>query len=113
MIVSIWSYSQNTSTITITSDQLKTANLIFLEHKLSLEKIDILNNQIDNLNNLNEYLILKDSINNNNIEYYKIQYDNLYKEIDIYDNRLNKYKKITFGSITFSIVTVLLCLITK
>ena len=42
LIASICAFSQNTSTVTITSEQLKTTNLIFAEHQKLSERVQLL-----------------------------------------------------------------------
>lgn len=59
------------SVVTITSKQLKEANLIFIEHKKLLNENNLLYKQIDNYRKDSCLLIQLDSINNVKINDYK------------------------------------------
>lgn len=53
-------FSQTTSTVT--KKQIKTANLIFVEHEYMLHKIPLLEQQITNLDSINKTWAHTDSI---------------------------------------------------
>ena len=47
ILLPTYSFSQTTSTITITPEQLKTTNLIFLEHEKYTKEVPLLNKKIE------------------------------------------------------------------
>ena len=63
ILLPICSFSQNTSTVT--NEQIKTANLIFVEHEYMLHKIPMLEQQIANLDSINKTWAHTDSIRTN------------------------------------------------
>ena len=109
LIQPIFAFSQNT--LTITSDQLKTSNLIFLEHEKLLKINKLLESKTTNLEFINKALIEQDSINKINI--YKSNY--IIEEKNILIDDLNKkiktkQKVINYGSLG-TIFLLILCLI--
>lgn len=70
LTVSICSFSQNTSNVIITSEQLRVTNLIFAEHKKFSETIPLLNEEIVNLKLINRSLERTDSIRKLQLTYY-------------------------------------------
>lgn len=64
ILLPICGFSQNTSTIT--KEQVKTANLIFVEHEELLHKVPLLEQQIDNLEKINKSWEHTDSIREHN-----------------------------------------------
>lgn len=60
ILLPICSFSQTTSTVT--KKQIKTANLIFVEHEYMLHKIPLLEQQITNLDSINKTWAHTDSI---------------------------------------------------
>lgn len=62
MTVPCLAHSQDTSRITITSDQLRTANLIFAEHKEYSNLVPLLRQENNNLTLINESWEHTDSI---------------------------------------------------
>jgi hypothetical protein len=109
MIQSICVYSQDT--LKITSEQLRTTNLIFSEHKKWSEMIPLLNTKIDNLEFINRSLIEQDSINkiqlNTSINIIEIQEQNIG---ELNDKLKEKQKIINWGSIG-TVVIIILCLL--
>lgn len=110
LLVPIVSHSQNTypsitadSLVIITPIQLKTANLIFNEHELLLEKVDLLNSQVNNLEEINKLYVIQDSVRCKEIDQYKNAYEDSYKKY----NKLNKRYK-TSCIISLSSLLVLL-----
>lgn len=106
----IVSHSQNTypiispdSLVTITPEQLKITNLIFNEHKYLQEKVEILDNQVSNLEELNSLYIIQDSIRCKEIEQYKTAYEDSFKKYNKLDK---KYKATKIG--LFSSVLILI-----
>lgn len=107
------SYSQNTSKIIITSDQLRTANLIFLEHKKQSELIPLLNQEIYNWKLVNESWKKTDSLRVAQILYC----DSLIKDqnrsiVDLNKSLKRKQNIIKYGSVSSGIL-ILLCLLLK
>lgn len=64
ILLPICSFSQTTSTLT--KEQIKTANLIFVEHEELSKKVPLLEQQITNLENINKSWERTDSIRNDN-----------------------------------------------
>lgn len=106
LLTPIVSLSQSTypiirtdSLVTITPEQLKITNLIFNEHKFLLEKVDILNNQVSNLEQINTLYEIQDSVRCKEIETYKQAYEDSFKKYNRLDKRYKTYKYISFGSV--------------
>ena len=113
MIVPIWSFSQNTSSIIITNEQLRTANLIFLEHKKYEKEVPLLKNQIQNLENINSSWEHTNNYQLKKLETYQqqIQYQN--KTItNLQKSYLKKNKIIKYGTIG-SCLVILTCIFLK
>ena len=109
----IYCSSQNISKVIITSDQLRTANTIFIEHAKFSKEVPLLKLKVDNLEKMNSNWKNTDSIRKiqlikcNNI----IQDQN--KSIkDLQKSLRKKHKIINFG-ITGSIIVLLSCLLIK
>lgn len=104
-----WSYSQNTSEITI--EQVKTANLIFAEHqKLSLQ-IPLLETKINNLELINKSWEKSDSIKNLKLIQFREIIDNDKKTIEQLTNTIKKRNKLILygtGALTVSICLLIL-----
>ena len=64
ILLPICSFSKTTSTLT--KEQIKTANLIFVEHEELSKKVPLLEQQITNLENINKSWERTDSIRNDN-----------------------------------------------
>ena len=124
MLVPICSFSQNMSSptlidtihlsipvnkdelVTITDKQLKTANLIFLEHEKLSKEVPLLNEKISNLEKINSTWQHTDSIRKSNeLKYIKTINDN-----DSKIKQLKKDKKILLGTSFTSIALFLLSL---
>lgn len=106
MIVPYCTRSQNTSKITITSEQLRTANLIFAEHKQYDSIIPLLQQENSNLLMINDIWKHTDSLKTvqiQNIKEIVIQQDS---EIIQLKNKI-KYAWIFSSSITCAIITTL------
>ncbi len=113
LIASCYVYSQNTSTITITNDQLKTATLIFAEHQKLLETVPLLNNQISNLELINKSWERTDSIRKTQLtNYSKILRDKERSIEDLNKSLKRKQNVIKYGTVS-SCVLILLCLLVK
>ena len=99
------------STVSITSDQLKYTNLIFIEHKKLLEENKLLLQQVQNYKVKTDYLLTTDSLRVAQISNYKlmnreysIQIENLNKTIKKKDRAVTCWK---IGGITVSIGLIL------
>lgn len=106
-----YSFSQTTSTITITPEQLKTTNLIFLEHEKYTKEVPLLNKKIETLEKINKSWLHTDSIRRINEK----QYNAIIKKDSIRITQLQsshkKYKVVTKISIILNII--LACLLVK
>lgn len=92
--------------VTITDKQLKTANLIFLEHEKLSKEVPLLNEKISNLEKINSIWQHTDSIRKSNeLKYIKTINDN-----DSKIKQLKKDKKILLGTSFTSIALFLLSL---
>ena len=92
--------------VTITDKQLKTANLIFLEHEKLSKEVPLLNEKISNLEKINSTWQHTDSIRKSNeLKYIKTINDN-----DSKIKQLKKDKKILLGTSFTSIALFLLSL---
>ena len=92
--------------VTITDKQLKTANLIFLEHEKLSKEVPLLNEKISNLEKINSTWQHTDSIRKSNeLKYIKTISDN-----DSKIKQLKKDKKILLGTSFTSIALFLLSL---
>ena len=103
--------SQDTLKITITSNQLRTANLIFAEHKEFSQIIPLLEQENINLKIINEYWYKTDSIKS--LQLYQNQ-----QIIDIQTRELEHVQKaykdkmyMLYGITGTSIIITILCLI--
>lgn len=122
LLVKIMCFSSNTSgvirqdsTVLITSDQLKYANLIFVEHKKLLEENRLLYQQVKNYKAKTNNLLKTDSLRVEQIANYQhinekhiLQIDNLNKAIKKKDRTVTCWK---IGGITVSIGLVLFLLL--
>lgn len=106
---------ENDSTVLIKLDDIRTANLIFVEHSKLLKENKLLYKQIDNYKSSNSILMDIDSIRCRDIEYlrninmeYSNQISNLDEQIRQEKQKL-KYWRI--GGITVSVGILLLFLI--
>lgn len=111
ILLPTYSFSQTTSTITITPEQLKTTNLIFLEHEKYTKEVPLLNKKIETLEEINKSWLHTDSIRRINEK----QYNSIIKKDSIKITQLQsshkKYKVVTKISIILNII--LACLLVK
>lgn len=111
ILLPTYSFSQTTSTITITPEQLKTTNLIFLEHEKYTKEVPLLNKKIETLEKINKSWLHTDSIRKINEK----QFNTIIKKDSIKITQLQsshkKYKVVTKISIILNIV--LACLLVK
>jgi hypothetical protein len=111
LTVCSWTHSQDTSRITITSNQLRTTNLIFAEHKEYSKLIPLLQLEKANLIAINDSWNRTDSLKN-----IKINMQN--QIISQQTEQLNslqksfKTKSLIGGSVVgISLIVTILCLI--
>ena len=100
-------YSQDTSRITITSNQLRTANLIFAEHKEFSRLVPLIQQENANLQIINKTWERTDSIKTSQIS-------QQYKMIERQNENIDKLKKSikVRNTVTgVSLITALLCLL--
>lgn len=111
ILLPTYSFSQTTSTIIITPEQLKTTNLIFLEHEKYTKEVPLLNKKIETLEEINKSWLHTDSIRRINEK----QYNAIIKKDSIKITQLQsshkKYKVVTKISIILNII--LACLLVK
>lgn len=111
ILLPTYSFSQTTSTITITPEQLKTTNLIFLEHEKYTKEVPLLNKKIETLEKINKSWLHTDSIRRINEKQYNatIKKDSI--KITQLQSSHKKYKVVTKISIILNII--LACLLVK
>ena len=111
ILLPTYSFSQTTSTITITPEQLKTTNLIFLEHEKYTKEVPLLNKKIETLEKINKSWLHTDSIRRINEKQYNIIIKKDSIKITQLQSSHKKYKVVTKISIILNIV--LACLLVK
>lgn len=111
ILLPTYGFSQTTSTITITPEQLKTTNLIFLEHEKYTKEVPLLNKKIETLEKINKSWLHTDSIRRINEKKYNtiIKKDSI--KITQLQSSRKKYKVVTKISIILNII--LACLLVK
>lgn len=92
--------------VTITDKQLKTANLIFLEHEKLSKEVPLLNEKISNLEKINSTWQHTDSIRKSN----ELKYIKTINSNDSKIKQLKKDKNILLGTSFTSIALFLLSL---
>lgn len=102
-------HSQDTSKIIITSEQLRTTNLIFAEHREYTKMIPLLKQENQNLQLINQTWTRTDSLKN--IQLY--QKDMLISQQKIDISRLKKTTTIVGSAAGVSIIITVLCLLLK
>ena len=107
MTVCFSAHSQDTSRITITSDQLRTANLIFAEHKEYSQLVPLIQQENANLQTINKTWERTDSIKTSQINQ---QYKMIEKQNENID-KLKKSIKVRNTVTGVSLITALLCLL--
>ena len=100
-------YSQDTSRITITSDQLRTANLIFAEHKEFSRLVPLIQQENTNLQLINKTWERTDSIKTYQINQQSKMIERQNENID----KLKKSIKVRNTVTGVSLITALLCLL--
>lgn len=97
--------------ITITSNQLRTANLIFAEHKEFSKIIPLLKEENLNLKIINDYWYKTDSIKSLQLYQNKQTIDTQVKEIEYIQKVYKDKMYILYGITGTSIIVTILCLI--
>lgn len=100
-------YSQDTSRIIITSDQLRTANLIFAEHKEYSQLVPLIQQENANLQLINKTWERTDSIKTYQINQQSKMIERQNENID----KLKKSIKVRNTVTGVSLITALLCLL--
>ena len=100
-------YSQDTSRIIITSDQLRTANLIFAEHKEYSQLVPLIRQENANLQLINKTWERTDSIKTYQINQQSKMIERQNENID----KLKKSIKVRNTVTGVSLITALLCLL--
>ena len=111
LIASTSSFSQDT--LKITSDQLRTTNLIFVEHKKFSEQIPLLNQQISNLEQINKSWEQTDSIRQSQLLYCNQVIKDKDKSIEGLNKSLKRKQNLIKYGGTASVLTIILCLLLK
>ena len=111
LTVPISSFSQDT--LKITSEQLRTTNLIFVEHKKFSEEIPLLNQQISNLEQINKSWEQTDSVRQSQLIYYNQVIEDKNKSIEGLNKSLKKKNNIINYGGSISVLTIVLCLLLK
>lgn len=104
-------HSQDTLKITITSNQLRTANLIFAEHKEFSNIIPLLKEENLNLKIINDYWYKTDSIKSLQLYQNQQTIDTQVKEIECIQKAYKDKMYILYGITGTSIIVTILCLI--
>lgn len=121
----MWSFSQTTypkltsdSLIVITPQQLKAANLIFLEHKKLKLQVPELNKQIVSYESLINSYTQSDSLKNSQIgkltSYIEVSEqvrENQLREINKLKSKNQLYKGLSIGGVTISVILLITLLI--
>ena len=113
LIASICAFSQNTSTVTITGEQLKTANLIFAEHQKLSETVPLLKTKITNLELINKSWEKTDSLRRVQLLYYGNIIEDKNRSIEGLNKSLKKKQNVIKYGAAGSCVLILLCLLLK
>ena len=112
-IVPFSATSQDTSRITITSDQLRTANLIFAEHKEYSQVVPLLRQENANLQLINKSWERTDSLRT--VQLYN--QNQIIQQQDAHINQVEKSLKvsqITSGTVIgVGVIAIILCLCLK
>lgn len=103
------------SIVSITSEQLKYANLIFVEHKQLLKENELLNEQVHNYQLKTDYLLQTDSLRVGQIENYQLMNDAYVQQIEDLNKAIKrKNRAVTcwkIGGITVTLGLVLFLLL--
>ena len=111
LIASTSIFSQNT--LTITSEQLKLTNAIFIEHEKFSKQIPLLEQQISNLEQINNSWQRTDSIRKQQLVYCNHIIEDKNKSIENLNKSLKRNKNLLKGSCVVGAVAVIICLLVK
>lgn len=113
MTVCFTASSQDTSKITITTEQLRTTNLIFAEHKEYSEIIPLLKQENANLLKINQTWIRTDSLRTMQIQQRDQQIQQQEQHVDKLEKSL-KISQTTLGTAAgICVIVTVLCLCLK
>ena len=113
MIACFSIHSQDTSKILITIDQLRTANLIFAEHKEYSKLVPLLRQENSNLQTINQTWIVTDSIKTEQI-YKKNQIiDQQNANIEKLEKQIKNATTVYSTIAGVSIIVTIICLLTN
>ena len=113
----IYRNSTGDSLVLITPSQLKTANLIFVEHKFLLKENALLKSELSSLYELNDNLSLTNQLSNNKITEFDKRFKIQEKTISDLNSSIEKYKKkqksrlVVEGCLIGGIVSLLVVII--
>lgn len=113
LTASICSFSQSTSKITITGEQLRTANLIFVEHRKLTETVPLLNKEINNLKLINKSWEKTDSLRRLQLTYYNDVIEDKNRSIEDLNKSLKRKQNIIKYGSAGSCLIIILCLLLK
>jgi len=105
--------SQNTSTVTITNEQLRIANIIFAEHKKFSETIPLLNKEISNLKLINKSWEKTDSLRKLQLTCYGNLLQDKDKSIENMTESIKRKQKVIKYGAAGSCVLIVLCLLLR
>ena len=105
--------SQNTSTVTITNEQLRIANTIFAEHKKFSETIPLLNKEISNLKLINKSWEKTDSLRKLQLTCYGNLLQDKDKSIENMTESIKRKQKVIKYGAAGSCVLIVLCLLLR
>lgn len=95
--------------IAITPEQLKTANLIFVDHARLREEVNLLQQQVTNTELILENSLMIDSLRNEQLSQYKSQVMALSEQRDSLKKSLTRANWYTVGSLaTTAILAIIL-----
>lgn len=109
LIASTSIFSQNT--LTITSEQLRLTNAIFIEHEKFSKQIPLLKQQISNLEQINNSWQQTDSIRKQQLVYCNQIIEDKNKSIENLNKSLKRNKNLLKGSCVVGALAVIICLL--
>lgn len=96
--------------IAITPEQLKTANLIFVDHARLREEVSLLQQQVTNTELILENSLTIDSLRNEQLNQYKSQVITLSEQRDSLKKSLTRANWYTVGSLTTTAILAIILL---
>ena len=113
MTVPFTANSQDTSRITITSDQLRTANIIFAEHEKYSKVIPLLQQENANLMQVNETWVRTDSLKTVQLYEQNKMISQQAQDIEKLNKNLRVSRTVGGTAVGVSIIVTVLCLLLK